>query len=97
MSPYIIAPADVPRWWVGVNLTGEVNIVAFTDVVQLEGISDSDGNPGPIYYSAQNNKINYNQDGKWLALGRRKNNLGNFNSDLPHISHLAWLCPPGSR
>ena len=85
MCPYIIAPADVPRWWVGVDLTGEVNIVAFTDVVQLEGISYSDGNPGPIYYSAQNNKINYNQDGKWLALGGRKNNFVNFNLNLPHI------------
>ena len=68
MSPYIIAPADVPRWRVGVHLTGEVNIVAFTDIVQLEGISNSDGDPGSIYYSGENNKINYNQDGKWLGL-----------------------------
>ena len=60
MSPYIVAPADVARCWVGVHLTGEVNIVSFTDVIQLEGISNSDGNPGPIYYSGENNKINYN-------------------------------------
>ena len=62
MSPYIIAPADVSWRWVGVHLTGEIHIVAFTDIVQLERISYSDGDPGSIYYSGENNKINYNQD-----------------------------------
>ena len=44
-------------WRVGVDLTGEVDIVSFTDVVQLEGISYSDGDPGSIYYSGETTKL----------------------------------------
>ena len=70
-------------WRVGVHLTGEVDIVSFTDVVELEGISYSDGDPGSIYYSGETTKlIRTNTESGCLPLPRLDSGKRNVSSTL---------------